>query len=197
MRCKRSVSGWRRRRHSDAAHSIRSANAAENRFLLPARFNGARDIALSSASLAPDGSLWVLVCRFWRADDGESLTTDFTVERLNADGTVAEKVLLDGMNLNEEPEFLIGSDGSFLLYTFSNGMLSSFDTAGHLTAQEPLALLNEKFAADSDGQVWFIADAEDGAALQAVGSKSRFRFPVSRTVFLCCAMAQTSRECFI
>ena len=38
MRCKRSVSGWRRRRHSDAAHSIRSANAAENRFLLPARF---------------------------------------------------------------------------------------------------------------------------------------------------------------
>ena len=59
--------------------------------------NGARDIALSSASLAPDGSLWVLVCRFWRADDGESLTTDFTVERLNADGTVAEKVLLDGV----------------------------------------------------------------------------------------------------
>lgn len=135
--------------------------------------NGARDIALSSASLAPDGSLWVLVCRFWRADDGESLTTDFTVERLNADGTVAEKVLLDGMNLNEEPEFLIGSDGSFLLYTFSNGMLSSFDTAGHLTAQEPLALLTEKFAADSDGQVWFIADAEDGAALQAVGSKKQ------------------------
>ena len=125
--------------------------------------DGARDIALSSAS----------VCRFWRADDGESLTTDFTVERLNADGTVAEKVLLDGMNLNEEPEFLIGSDGSFLLYTFSNGMLSSFDTAGHLTAQEPLALLTEKFAADSDGQVWFIADAEDGAALQAVGSEKQ------------------------
>ena len=38
VRCKRTVSGWRRRRHSDAAHSIRSANAAENRFLLPARF---------------------------------------------------------------------------------------------------------------------------------------------------------------
>lgn len=77
------------------------------------------------------------------------------------------------MNLNEEPEFIIGSDGSFLLYTFSNGMLSSFDTAGHLTAQEPLALLTEKFAADSDGQVWFIADTEERAALQAVGSEKQ------------------------
>ena len=135
--------------------------------------DSARDIALSSAAIAPDGSLWVLVCRFWRADDGESLTTDFTVERLDADGTATEKVLLDGMNLNEEPEFIIGSDGSFLLYTFSNGMLSSFDTAGHLTAQEPLALLTEKFAADSDGQVWFIADTEESAALQAVGSEKQ------------------------
>lgn len=135
--------------------------------------DGARDVAFSSAATAPDGSLWALVCRFWRADDGESLTTDFTVERLDADGMVTEKVLLDGMNLNEEPEFLIGSDGSFLLYTFSNGTLSSFDTAGHLTAQEPLTLLTEKFAADSDGQVWFIADTEEGAALQAVGSEKQ------------------------
>ena len=135
--------------------------------------DSARDIALSSAAIAPDGSLWALVCRFWRADDGESLTTDFTVERLDADGTATEKVLLDGMNLNEDPEFIIGSDGSFLLYTFSNGMLSSFDTAGHLTVQEPLALLTEKFAADSDGQVWFIADTEEGAALQAVGSEKQ------------------------
>lgn len=135
--------------------------------------DGARDVTLSSAVTAPDGSLWALVCRFWRADDGESLTTDFTVERLDADGTATEKVLLDGMNLNEEPEFIIGSDGSFLLYTFSNGMLSSFDTAGHLTAQEPLALLTEKFAADSDGQVWFIADTEESAALQAVGSEKQ------------------------
>lgn len=139
--------------------------------------DGARDVALSSAATALDGSLWALVCRFWRADDGESLTTDFTVERLDADGTVTEKVLLDGMNLNEEPEFLIGSDGSFLLYTFSNGMLSSFDTAGHLTAQEPFALLTEKFAADSDGQVWFIADTEEGAALQVVGSEKQI--PIS------------------
>ena len=135
--------------------------------------DGARGIALSSAVIAPDGSLWVLICRFWRADDGESLTTDYTVERLDADGTVTEKVLLDGMNLNEEPEFLIDRDGSFLLYTFSNGTLSSFDTAGHLTAQEPIALLTETLAADSDGQVWFIADAEDGAALQAVGSEQQ------------------------
>lgn len=139
--------------------------------------DGARDVALSSAATALDGSLWALVCRFWRADDGESLTTDFTVERLDADGTVTEKVLLDGMNLNEEPEFLIGSDGSFLLYTFSNGMLSRFDTAGHLTAQEPFALLTEKFAADSDGQVWFIADTEEGAALQVVGSEKQI--PIS------------------
>lgn len=135
--------------------------------------NGARDVALSSAAISPDGSLWSLVCRFWRADDGEALTTDFTVERLDADGTVTEKVLLDGMNLNEEPEFLIGSDGSFLLYTFSNGMLSSFDTAGHLTAQEPIALLTETLAADSDGEVWFVADTEEGAALQAVGSEKQ------------------------
>ncbi len=81
------------------------------------------------------------------------------------------------MNLNEDPEFLIGSDGSFLLYTFSNGMLSSFDTAGHLTAQEPIALLTEKLAADFDGQVWFIADTEEGAALQAVGSEKQI--PIS------------------
>ena len=47
--------------------------------------DGARDVALSSAATALDGSLWALVCRFWRADDGESLTTDFTVERLDAD----------------------------------------------------------------------------------------------------------------
>lgn len=53
--------------------------------------DGARDVALSSAATALDGSLWALVCRFWRADDGESLTTDFTVERLDADGTVTEK----------------------------------------------------------------------------------------------------------
>ena len=139
--------------------------------------DSARDIALSSAAIAPDGSLWALVCRFWRADDGESLTTDFTVERLDADGTATEKVLLDGMNLNEDPEFLIGSDGSFLLYTFSNGMLSSFDTAGHLTAQEPIALLTEKLAADFDGQVWFLADTEEGAALQAVGSEKQI--PIS------------------
>ena len=135
--------------------------------------DGARDVTLSSAAIAPDGSLWALVCRFWRAADGESLTTDFTAERLDADGTAAETVLLDGMNLNEEPEFLIGSDSSFLLYTFSNGMLSSFDTAGHLTKQESIALLTEKFAADSDGQVWFIADTEEGAALQAVGSEKQ------------------------
>ena len=45
--------------------------------------DGARDVTLSSAVTAPDGSLWALVCRFWRADDGESLTTDFTVERLD------------------------------------------------------------------------------------------------------------------
>ena len=139
--------------------------------------DGARDVTLSSAAIAPDGSLWALVCRFWRADDGESLTTDFTVERLDADGTVTEKVLLDGMNLNEEPEFLIGSDGSFLLYTFSNGMLSSFDAAGHLTKQESIALLTEKFAADSDGQVWFVADTEEGAALQVVGSEKQI--PIS------------------
>ena len=139
--------------------------------------DGARDVTLSSAVIAPDGSLWALVCRFWRADDGESLTTDFTVERLDADGTATEKVLLDGMNLNEDPEFLIGSDGSFLLYTFSNGMLSSFDTAGHLTAQEPIALLTEKLAADFDGQVWFLADTEEGAALQAVGSEKQI--PIS------------------
>ena len=139
--------------------------------------DGARDVTLSSAVIAPDGSLWALVCRFWRADDGESLTMDFTVERLDADGTATEKVLLDGMNLNEDPEFLIGSDGSFLLYTFSNGILSSFDTAGHLTKQESIALLTEKFAADFDGQVWFIADAEEGAALQAVGSEKQI--PIS------------------
>lgn len=139
--------------------------------------DGARDVTLSSAVIAPDGSLWALVCRFWRADDGEALTTDYTVERLDADGTVTEKVLLEGMNLNEESEFLIGSDGSFLLYTFSNGMLSSFDTAGHLTAQEPIALLTEKFAADFDGQVWFLADTEEGAALQAVGSEKQI--PIS------------------
>lgn len=139
--------------------------------------DGARDVTLSSAVIAPDGSLWALVCRFWRADDGESLTTDFTVERLDADGTATEKVLLDGMNLNEDPEFLIGSDGSFLLYTFSNGILSSFDTTGHLTKQESIAQLTEKFAADSDGQVWFLADTEEGAALQAVGSEKQI--PIS------------------
>lgn len=139
--------------------------------------DGARDVTLSSAVIAPDGSLWALVCRFWRADDGESLTTDFTVERLDADGTATEKVLLDGMNLNEDPEFLIGSDGSFLLYTFSNGILSSFDRAGHLTKQESIAQLTEKFAADSDGQVWFLADTEEGAALQAVGSEKQI--PIS------------------
>ena len=139
--------------------------------------DGARDVTLSSAVIAPDGSLWALVCRFWRADDGESLTTDFTVERLDADGTATEKVLLDGMNLNEDPEFLIGSDGSFLLYTFSNGILSSFDRAGHLTKQESIAQLTDKFAADSDGQVWFLADTEEGAALQAVGSEKQI--PIS------------------
>lgn len=139
--------------------------------------DGARDVTLSSAVIAPDGSLWALVCRFWRADDGESLTTDFTVERLDADGTATEKVLLDGMNLNEDPEFLIGSDGSFLLYTFSNRILSSFDTTGHLTKQESIAQLTEKFAADSDGQVWFLADTEEGAALQAVGSEKQI--PIS------------------
>lgn len=139
--------------------------------------DGARDVTLSSAVIAPDGSLWALVCRFWRADDGEALTTDYTVERLDADGTVTEKVLLEGMNLNEEPEFLIGSDGSFLLYTFSNGILSSFDTTGHLTKQESIAQLTEKFAADSDGQVWFPADTEEGAALQAVGSEKQI--PIS------------------
>lgn len=139
--------------------------------------DGARDVTLSSAVIAPDGSLWALVCRFWRADDGESLTTDFTVERLDADGTATEKVLLDGMNLNEDPEFLIGSDGSFLLYTFSNGILSSFDTTGHLTKQASIAQLTEKFAADSDGQVWFLADTEEGAALQAVGSEKQI--PIS------------------
>lgn len=139
--------------------------------------DGARDVTLSSAVIAPDGSLWALVCRFWRADDGESLTTDFTVERLDADGTATEKVLLDGMNLNEDSEFLIGSDGSFLLYTFSNGILSSFDTTGHLTKQESIAQLTEKFAADSDGQVWFLADTEEGAALQAVGSEKQI--PIS------------------
>lgn len=139
--------------------------------------DGARDVTLSSAVIAPDGSLWALVCRFWRADDGEALTTDYTVERLDADGTATEKVLLEGMNLNEEPEFLIGSDGSFLLYTFSNGILSSFDTAGHLTKQESIAQLTEKFAADSDGQVWFLADTEEGAALQAVGSEKQI--PIS------------------
>ena len=139
--------------------------------------DGARDVTLSSAVIAPDGSLWALVCRFWRADDGESLTTDFTVERLDADGTATEKVLLDGMNLNEDPEFRIGSDGSFLLYTFSNGILSSFDTTGHLTKQESIAQLTEKLAADSDGQVWFLADTEEGAALQAVGSEKQI--PIS------------------
>ena len=135
--------------------------------------DGARDVAFSSAAIAPDGSLWVLVCRFWRAADGESLTTDFKVECLGTGGTVTETVSLNCQNLNEVTEFLIGSDGSFLLYTFSNGMLSSFDTAGHLTAQEPLALLTETLAADSDGQVWFIADTEEGAALQAVGSEKQ------------------------
>ncbi len=33
-------------------------------FLLSACFDSARDIALSSAAIAPDGSLWALVCRF-------------------------------------------------------------------------------------------------------------------------------------
>lgn len=197
MRCKRSVSGWRRRRHSDAAHSIRSANAAENRFLLPARFEwcaGHRAflrVARSGRKSLGSG------LPFWRADDGESLTTDFTVERLNADGTVAEKVLLDGMNLNEEPEFLIGSDGSFLLYTFSNGMLSSFDTAGHLTAQEPLALLTENLQRTLTDRCGSSQTQKMARRCKPLEVKSRFRFPVSRTVFLCCAMAQTSRECFI
>lgn len=135
--------------------------------------DGAQDVALLSAAVSPDGSLWSLVARFHQSDDDEALITDLVAECIEADGTVTKRVILDYQNSNEEPEFLVGGDGSFLLYTFSDGMLSTFDTSGNLTEQKTIALLTEKFVADFNGQIWFIADTEDGAALQAVGSEEQ------------------------
>lgn len=137
--------------------------------------DGARDAAISAAALGADGSLWCLVCRFWR--DGEALTKSFTLESVDADGTVSESIPLDCPEVRSDPELFVNSDGSFLLHTPEDGILTVYDASGQQTAQQSVELLTDPIAADADGQAWLCTDTEDRAALQAVGSEKQI--PIS------------------
>lgn len=137
--------------------------------------DGARDAAISAAALGADGSLWCLVCRFWR--DGEALTKSFTLESVDADGTVSESIPLDCPEVRSDPELFVNSDGGFLLYTPEDGILTVYDASGQQTAQQSVELLTDPIAADADGQAWLCTDTEDRAALQAVGSEKQI--PIS------------------
>ena len=137
--------------------------------------DGARDAAISAAALGADGSLWCLACRFWR--DGEALTKSFTLESVDADGTVSESVPLDCPEVRSDPELFVNSDGSFLLHTPEDGILTVYDASGQQTAQQSVELLTDPIAADADGQAWLCTDTEDRAALQAVGSEKQI--PIS------------------
>ena len=137
--------------------------------------DGARDAAISAAALGADGSLWCLACRFWR--DGEALTKSFTLESVDADGTVSESIPLDCPEVRSDPELFVNSDGSFLLHTPEDGILTVYDASGQQTAQQSVELLTDPIAADADGQAWLCTDTEDRAALQAVGSEKQI--PIS------------------
>lgn len=71
----------------------------------------------------------------------------------------------------------MNSDGSFLLHTPEDGILTVYDTSGQQTAQQSVELLTDPIAADADGQAWLCTDTEDRAALQAVGSEKQI--PIS------------------
>ena len=137
--------------------------------------DGARDAAISAAALGADGSLWCLACRFWR--DGEALTKSFTLEQVDADGTVSESIPLDCPEVRSDPELFLNSDGSYLLHTPEDGILTVYNASGHQTAQQSVELLTDPIAADVDGQAWLCTDTEDRAALQAVGSEKQI--PIS------------------
>ena len=137
--------------------------------------DGARDAAISAAALGADGHLWCLVCRFWR--DGETLTKSFTLESVDTDGTVSESIPLDCPEVRSDPELFVNSDGSFLLHTPEDGILTVYNASGHQTAQQSVELLTDPIAADADGQAWLCTDTEDRAALQAVGSEKQI--PIS------------------
>ena len=137
--------------------------------------DGARDAAISAAALGADGHLWCLVCRFWR--DGETLVKGFTLERVDADGTVSESIPLECPEVRSDPELFVNSDGSFLLHTPEGGILTVYDASGQQTAQQSVELLTDPIAADADGQAWLCTDTEDRAALQAVGSEKQI--PIS------------------
>ena len=137
--------------------------------------DGARDTAISAATLDADGSLWCLACRF--RQDGETLVKGFTLERVDADGTVSESIPLDCPEVRSDPELYVNSDGSFLLYTPENGILTAYDASGHQAAQQSVDLLTGLITAGADGQAWFCTDSENGAALQAVGNEKQI--PIS------------------
>lgn len=137
--------------------------------------DGARDAAISAATLGADGSLWCLACRFRR--DEETLVKDFTLERVDADGTVSESIPLDCPEVRSDPELYVNSDGSFLLYTPEDGSLTVYDASGQQTEQQSVDLLTGLLTAGADGRAWFCTDSENGAALQAVGNEKQI--PIS------------------
>lgn len=137
--------------------------------------DGAQDAAISTATFDAADRLWCLVCRFRR--DGETLVKGFTLENVDTDGTVSESIPLDCPEVRSAPELFVNSDGSFLLYTPEDGILTVYDASGRQTAQQSVELLTDLIAAGTDGQAWFCTDTEAGAALQAVGSEKQI--PIS------------------
>ncbi len=108
---------------------------------------------------------------------GKRLSKDFTLESVDADGTVSESIPLDCPEVRSDPELFVNSDGSFLLHTPEDGILTVYDASGQQTAQQSVELLTDPIAADADGQAWLCTDTEDRAALQAVGSEKQI--PIS------------------
>lgn len=130
--------------------------------------NGANDVGIYTAALDPGGSLWCLVVR--STHENENTSVVYTLEQVRADGTVAQSVSLNCPELHSDPSLQIDAEGNFLLFTPSDGFLTTFNASGEQTSQiraEPLTL---PMVTDANHQIWMSVATEEGTGLNVVGN---------------------------